>query len=573
MDANMNAFVDCDSGSIGELIAYLAPEVADRGWTGWPPDAFAVAADLLRQSGAYVRVIDADPTLLGPGWPTEARQLGNSWRDALNDAEAEASPPEDDLGASDTKAWARFAGRMPPPTPIADLWATIRSGAQTLLSELIRDANRGTLAALIKLCGIADEACAGIGIEKIRGSSLLAVAEPLVTMSGSLCIEISVEKLAVLPKKHTPQCGLTIRSMSHHLALRPANGLHAQWIPPYEMPKPAGPLEEVMNLLLLPWPTEIDPATNFEVVNPSPVTLPSTFGLFRYRREVSDSAGNEFAKRFEAVMDLAARRVGTVHGIVLPELALTVEEYLEAERVAMDRGAFLIAGVSEPSGNGGSRRLTNASYTQIAGLADTPVLADQMRLKQHKHHRWCLDRQQVLQYGLGARLPAGRALWEDTPVAKREIAFLNPSRWLTLSVLICEDLARQDPTAETIRAVGPNLVIALLMDAPQLRDRWPARYASILAEDPGCSVLTLTSRGMSRLSSPKDEAAEDKSDVLALWRDAPHGQREVRIPEGCPGCVLSLAVDEGREYTADGRLGSRPAHYPVFAGVSLLPDG
>jgi hypothetical protein len=31
----------------------------------------------------------------------------------------------------------------------------------------------------------------------------------------------------------------------------------------------------------------------------------------------------------------------------------------------------------------------------------------------------------------------------------------------TWSVLICEDLARQDPAADLIRAVGPNLLIAL----------------------------------------------------------------------------------------------------------------
>lgn len=69
-------------------------------------------------------------------------------------------------------------------------------------------------------------------------------------------------------------------------------------------------------------------------------------------------------------------------------------------------------------------------------------------------------------------------------------------------MLVCEDLARQDPAADLIRAVGPNLLIALLMDGPQLSGRWPARYASVLAEDPGTSVLTLTSLGMAERSRP-----------------------------------------------------------------------
>jgi hypothetical protein len=52
-----------------------------------------------------------------------------------------------------------------------------------------------------------------------------------------------------------------------------------------------------------------------------------------------------------------------------------------------------------------------------------------------------------------------------------------------------------------MNAIGPNLVIALLMDGPQLENRWPARYATVLAEDPGSAVLTVTSLGMVRRSN------------------------------------------------------------------------
>ena len=48
-----------------------------------------------------------------------------------------------------------------------------------------------------------------------------------------------------------------------------------------------------------------------------------------------------------------------------------------------------------------------------------------------------------------------------------------------------------------LRAVGPNLIIALLADGPQIASRWPGRYAAAFADDPGSSVLTLTSAGMS----------------------------------------------------------------------------
>ena len=49
------------------------------------------------------------------------------------------------------------------------------------------------------------------------------------------------------------------------------------------------------------------------------------------------------------------------------------------------------------------------------------------------------------------------------------------------------DLAQPDPVASIIRQVGPSLVIGLLLDGPQLAERWPARYASVFADDPGCA--------------------------------------------------------------------------------------
>jgi hypothetical protein len=62
----------------------------------------------------------------------------------------------------------------------------------------------------------------------------------------------------------------------------------------------------------------------------------------------------------------------------------------------------------------------------------------------------------------------------------------------TLTTLICEDLAWNDSCQELVHAIGPNLVFTLLMNGPQLKTRWPARYAKILADDPGSSVLSIT---------------------------------------------------------------------------------
>ena len=196
-------------------------------------------------------------------------------------------------------------------------------------------------------------------------------------------------------------------------------------------------------------------------------------------------------------------------------------------------------------------------------------MLEEFRCTQSKHHRWCLDRSQILQYGLGARVPASRECWEGIHLGDREINFVTLQSWLTICVLICEDLARQDPLAEVIRAVGPNLIFALLMDGPQLKNRWPSRYASVLAEDPGCSVLTLTSLGMSSRSRPREVergGAADKSSVIALWKDAWYGEREIALEPGHDACVLSLVCRSEKEYTLDGRHDHGQAHFPVFAG-------
>jgi hypothetical protein len=133
------------------------------------------------------------------------------------------------------------------------------------------------------------------------------------------------------------------------------------------------------------------------------------------------------------------------------------------------------------------------------------------------------------------------------------------------AVLICEDLARPDPVADLVRAVGPNLVISLLMDGPQTKERWSARYATVLADDPGCSVLAITSLGMAKLSRPK--SGPNRYRVIGLWKDALGAETEIELPEGSEAIALSLSMKERTEYTADGRSGSIAAVCPVLSGL------
>jgi hypothetical protein len=116
--------------------------------------------------------------------------------------------------------------------------------------------------------------------------------------------------------------------------------------------------------------------------------------------------------------------------------------------------------------------------------------------------------------------------------------------------LVCEDLAQNDDVADLMRSVGPTLVLTALLDGPQLTSRWSARYASVLADDPGSAVLTLTSMGMAQRSRPH---GRDASPVIALWKDASRGVREISLEAGAHGVVLSVCMSRATRRSADGR--------------------
>lgn len=121
---------------------------------------------------------------------------------------------------------------------------------------------------------------------------------------------------------------------------------------------------------------------------------------------------------------------------------------------------------------------------------------------------------------------------------------------LTMVSLICEDLARNDDVGALIRSVGPTIVLTALLDGPQLTSRWAARYASVLADDPGSAVLTLRSYGMVQRSRPHGRGA---SPVIALWKDPSRGVREIPLEAGAHGVVLSVCMGRATRRSADGR--------------------
>jgi hypothetical protein len=299
------------------------------------------------------------------------------------------------------------------------------------------------------------------------------------------------------------------------------------------------------NLLLVPFPYVVQASDFYESRAPED----SVDGYFTisqgWLRNGSRALSVPELSRFvESLIQSAERDVSEVHAVVFPEGALSRQLATGlAQRLAkrFPNLEYVVCGVL--SADDTERR--NESI--VFRLDQRGIVAI---YSQSKHHRWRLDGRQIQQYQLGGALDPNSVWWEHIDVHDRSLIFGINRHEAVLTALICEDLARQDPVLPIVAAIGPTLVIALLMDGPQLESRWSARYATVLADDPGASVLTLTCLGLIRRSRPP--GVEMKA-VIGLWKDRETPTTELVLPTGSYGLVLSLALRKSEQITLDLR--------------------
>jgi hypothetical protein len=352
----------------------------------------------------------------------------------------------------------------------------------------------------------------------------------------------------VQPKASTPGVGCTMRSLTLHLALLPAAGnVRTMWIASSESRKHNDPF----NILVVPFPFSI-PGKSFGPVDgrfpggggDRVFTLDPNKWMNRGPAgNANDVSAEMFANFMCGLIDVAKSELEPVHAIVMPEVAIRIELANEvadilAAKTSLD---FLLTGVL--SSQDGTVRNLAAVYRFLRNNVAH-------RWFQSKHHRWCLDGDQIRRYHLGHVLDPQSKWWEQINVGDRACHITSFRSYATLSVLVCEDLARYDPVLTVMNAIGPNLVVALLMDGPQLPHRWPGRYAMVLADDPGSAVLTVTSLGMvSRSRNP----GEAQSREIALWKEPNGTARVLTLPEGSHGLLLTLTNRLVEQFTLDGR--------------------
>ena len=439
-------------------------------------------------------------------------------------------------------------------------WAALKERADLPLEDLAQGLDWRVCVALLTLHAMADEACAGLGVALDTSDAVASVyrarGRELLVRTGSMA-RVDPRLLRVLPKVRTPPTG---RPAFSRYACVQGPGIEACW---HKMParhRGTDLRSEYATLLLLPWPLEVN-ASDFRPVEGS-VQRPSKdpFGFF----EFAPAQGLDL-DLLDRVLVAARREAGSVDVVCLPESAVEEGEIDELEALLHDHGVVaLVAGVRQQSPEPG-----RAPYNWLhmgfnprlvkGGSLPTEPSPPWFHIRQRKHHRWSLDEAQIYQYHLGGVLHPHVRWWESMEVPRRSIQFVEVAE-LTLAALVCEDLAQNDDVAELIRSVGPTIVLTVLLDGPQLDSRWAARYASVLADDPGSAVMTLTSYGMVQRSRPRGREA---SPVIALWKDPSSGVREIPLEAGAHGVLLTVCTDRATRRSADGRI-------PVDNGTSCF---
>src|SRR5262249_45120885 len=496
-------------------------------------DLFALTEVILERSEAYRFVISPGS---GLGWPP---RRFSDWSSAVVEAGRQWS-----LWVEDR--------RSPIPHLLAQEWAVLRERAGMPVEHLLEGRDWRMVEALLTLHAIADEACAGLGVPvdlpdekgciyRGRGRELLAQTGPLP--------QTQTQFLRVPPKSGTAPPGTSLRSFSRYACVhRP--GVEAGW---YKVPARragADPRARHANLLLLPWPLRVR-ESDFQPVEGSVQRLAKEpFGLYEFAP--SEKLDLDLMRR---VIEAARDEVDSVDVVMLPETAVDETEIDDLEALLERQGVIsLITGVRRRSQAGqlpGNWVHTGISPRLEKGRSPLNSGGEHwFHVCQNKHHPWSLDEAQILQYHLGGALHPHVRWWEAMEVARRAVRFIVLGDEITMVSLVCEDLAEIDDVAEVIRSVGPTFVFAPLLDGPQLTSRWAARYASVLADDPGSAVLTLTSYGMVQRCRPH---GLDSSRVIALWKDPVRGFRQISLEAGAQGVLLTVCGGRATRRAADGR--------------------
>lgn len=563
----------------------------------FPPDVFAAAAHLLEASGGYQYIVA----------PFEPRAPAG--RNGVY------TPPTRAPSSADVADWVQTGRRwgtnqLALPLVQSKWDELLHHGPRELVVSPRQNEEPPTWWAIAHaLLVIADEACESVGYMGFNESSAerrwcnkviahifdqKTLRDPIAPVdhpgdgAGHISRHVALDSISrvdrqvarVLPKGRTTDIGCNMRTLSHNLTLLPPHGRgNAYWHRPDR--NNAADSSSTLNLLVVPFPFSI-PDGSFVGYEAEPGPAGERWGRFDIQQKWLTSHGSsrstkESRESFSAFVDhliATATRLGTpINGVLLPEYALDWNTYDHLVRHLRDGRPdleIIISGLSEDC----QRRVGNTVASTVMINNANEGRRQALTSTRRKQHRWRIDAPQIAAYGLAADLDPAVLWWEHLDVGERVLHVdLFRSR-STFTAVICEDLARVEPGLSLLRALGVNLVFALLMDGPQAKGRWPGTYATALADDPGSSVLSITSTGLVDRSNANFAGKGRR--IIGLWKNRPEGgaarpatgnARRDRLQEHARtrGATIELELNDGaalvvkleaasaQEITLDGR--------------------
>lgn len=560
--------------TVKDIIKQIFPEgtsfeTKGESWSeapAYPPDLFAITGVLLQRAGAYQHVISAESGKKEE-FPEKSILVSAKKRDAI-------------LKAGMTWSTPRTQSR------IQKLWSSLENCNEPVY-QTTNGKKQKWWDIAFELLAIADEASKGAGyfipkedhqnqswVAK-SANALLETGAPLNPRSrhirhnnDAICSItshlVNTDIVCVQPKSRTPEVGCSLRNISHYLSLLPPRGhMKVHWLTP-----PAVQAKEHsanLNLLLIPYPYKIE--NSWIKAKLICDEADNGWGWFEIDQMWLSYHEKEFLNFIDALIEKARSLKGSINGIVLPELSLSYVSYEKLAEHLRDHYPnfdFLVAGTSQNCNEEtGNFALASHFYELETGKRAMATVS------RPKHHRWSLDASQIQTYDLASSFPVSLASnakwWEKIPLHQRRIHVNSLRNSSVFTAMICEDLARSDPAHEPLRSVGANLVFVLLMDGPQLEWRWASRYSTGLAEDPGSSVLTLTSRALlERWNADKPD--EEKSWSVGIWKDPKNRATPLECQQGAQALLIELAGTSEVERTVDGRRGREAFCWTMVSG-------
>jgi len=320
--------------TVGQVIEALLPDGTlshDEGppeyrrhAPAWPGDVFGVAAYLLDRSGAYQRVIAIKGTkkvdelryasiVIDDNDRKKVQELAEKWKVLPKEEQDYAPKGVDEYWEILSKSWNKplvthIAETQSQPPDWRHCTAMLMMIADTAAEGLGYASPEGTVPNWIHN---ASETGTLLDFDQVADKSY----EWMKGWVHNWTFQLNQSICCVVPKSSAPEVGCTLRALSANLALTPSIGeVRANW---WMHRDPPAKDNEALNLLLVPFPFWI-PSRSF-------VGIENKHGNHVFEVDqtwlVKEKA-DDFKKFLGACVDNAKLQVGTVHGLVLPELSL-----------------------------------------------------------------------------------------------------------------------------------------------------------------------------------------------------------------------------------------------------------